>query len=81
MKKTPRLIEVCFDILSLLEMTQWTQYWIQQKFFCLHFLFCLLPTDVAWYNILLLCSCCEIGLAYCFGNMAPVTVIVDEIYL
>ena len=26
-----------FNLISLMEMTQWTKYWIQQKFFCLPF--------------------------------------------
>ena len=43
--------------------------------------FSLLPTDVAWDNIFLFCSCQVIALAYCFGKIAPVTAIMDAIYL
>ena len=43
--------------------------------------FLLLPTDVAWDNIFSFCSCRLISLAYFFGKMAPVTTIMDEIYL
>ena len=35
--------------------------------------FNLLPTDVAWNNIFLFCSCRVIALAYIIGKMAPVT--------
>ena len=43
--------------------------------------FSLLPTDVVWDNIFLFYSCQVIALAYCFGKMAPVTTIMDEISL
>ena len=41
--------------------------------------FSLLRTDVAWDNIVFLCQ--VIALAYFLGEMAPVTAILDSIYL
>ena len=42
---------------------------------------CLLPTDVALDNMFFFCSRRVIALAYIFGKMAPVTAIMDAIYL
>ena len=35
----PYLQELCFDILFLIDMTQWKQYWILKKFFFFLFVF------------------------------------------
>ena len=43
--------------------------------------FRLFPTDVAWDNFFFFCLCHVIALAYCFGEMVPVTAIMDEISL
>ena len=43
--------------------------------------FRLLPTDVAWDNIVFFCSCRVIALAYLFWKMAPFTAIMDAISL
>ena len=43
--------------------------------------FRLFPTDVAWDNIFFFCSCWVITLAYYFGEMVPVTSIMDAISL
>ena len=64
----------------LIERTQWTKYWIWQKFFCL-------PFVLVYYRLMLhgtiffFCSCRVIALAYLFEKIAPVTAIVDEISL
>ena len=52
-----------------------------KKVFLSSVCFRLLPTDVAWDNIFLFCSCLVIALAYPFGKMALVTAIIDAIYL
>ena len=43
--------------------------------------FSLLPTDGAWDNIFISCSCQVIALAYCSGKMVPVTARMDTIFL
>ena len=43
--------------------------------------FLLLPTDDAWDSIFFFCSCLVIPLAYYFRKMAPITAIMDAIYL
>ena len=74
------LHELHFDMIFLMEMTQWTQYWIRQKQLS-SVCFRLLPTDVVWENIFLFCLCRVIALAYCFGKMALFTAIMDAILL
>ena len=43
--------------------------------------YCLFITDVACDKIFFFCSCGVITLAYCFGNMVPITAIMNAISL
>ena len=51
------------------------------KVFLSSFCFRLFPTDVACDNVFFFCSCQVITLAYRFGEMVPVTAIMDAISL
>ena len=51
------------------------------KVFLSYVCFILLPTDVAWDNIVFFCSCRVNALAYVLGKTAPVTVIMDAVSL
>ena len=42
---------------------------------------CLVTTDVAWYNIVFFCSWRVTAFAYLFGKVAPVTAVMDAMYL
>ena len=57
---------------TILDMTKW---------FLAYVCFCLLLTDDAWDNIVLLCSGRVIAFVYLFGKMALVTFIMDAFYL
>ena len=69
--------EISFDLISFMEMTQWTQYCIKKVFFLLFFF--IYYWLMLYGTIFFFCSCRVIALPYFYGKMAPFTAILDAI--